>query len=153
MWEDHRIRIIDDDHVWIGSEQYVSLRRFNEVRYDQVEEAKNYRDRIDELYEENKALRVLLGLPKEGPLGMNVENTETFFDDSEKEAKDGACEYFCDWVHDSYGCRKTTCGFLISEVLASYDLKYCPHCGKKISHIDFASKLLNHESEEEAKEE
>ena len=89
MVEMKEVRYLSDgQHVWIDDQQWVSLTRLMEVKDDHNKEMMRMIDKIHEISEENKALRVLLGLPKEGPLGMNVENTEMFFDDSKEETKE-----------------------------------------------------------------
>lgn len=55
-----QIEIFNDDHIWVGGRQYVSLKRFAEARKDAAEEMQMLIDRNNELTEENEALKILL---------------------------------------------------------------------------------------------
>lgn len=55
-----QVEIFNDDHIWIGGRQYVSLKRFAEARKDIAEEMQMMIDRNNELMEENESLKVLL---------------------------------------------------------------------------------------------
>ena len=55
-----QVEIFNDDHIWIGGRQYVSLKRFAEARKDAAEEMQMMIDRNNELTEENEALKILL---------------------------------------------------------------------------------------------
>jgi hypothetical protein len=55
-----QVEIFNDDHIWVGGRQYVSLKRFAEARKDAAEEMQMLIDRNDELMKENESLKVLL---------------------------------------------------------------------------------------------
>lgn len=55
-----QVEIFNEDHIWIGGRQYVSLKRFAEARRDAAEEMQMLIDRNNELTEENEALKILL---------------------------------------------------------------------------------------------
>ena len=55
-----QVEIFNEDHIWVGGHQYVSLKRFAEARKDAAEEMQMLIDRNNELTEENESLRVLL---------------------------------------------------------------------------------------------
>lgn len=55
------VRIVDEDHVWIDGEQFISLRRLNKIRYDTNEELANYEKEIKRLTDQNNAYKILLG--------------------------------------------------------------------------------------------
>ena len=55
-----QVEIFNEDHIWIGGHQYVSLKRFAEARKDAAEEMQMMIDRNDELMKENESLKVLL---------------------------------------------------------------------------------------------
>lgn len=50
----------DEDHVWIGGKQFVSLNRFQELQNDSSKELDNYIKKTEELTSENEALKFLL---------------------------------------------------------------------------------------------
>lgn len=55
-----QVEIFNEDHIWVGGHQYVSLKRFAEARKDAAEEMQMLIDRNNELMEENESLKVLL---------------------------------------------------------------------------------------------
>ena len=55
-----RVEIVDEDHIWVNNKQYISLKRFGEVKKDVTNEMKLIADKNKELAEENEALKVLL---------------------------------------------------------------------------------------------
>ena len=55
------VRIVDEDHVWIDGEQFISLRRLNKLRCDTNAELENYEKEIKRLTDQNNAYKILLG--------------------------------------------------------------------------------------------
>ena len=55
-----KVKIIDDDHIYVDNRQFISLKRFDEARKEVAEEMKLAADKNKELAEENEALKVLL---------------------------------------------------------------------------------------------
>lgn len=55
------VRIVDEDHVWIDGEQFISLRRLNKLRYDTSAELANYEKEVKRLTDQNNAYKILLG--------------------------------------------------------------------------------------------
>lgn len=55
-----KVEIIDDDHVFVDNRQFVSLKRFSEVKMDSAKEIKLLMDKTKCLAKENDALRTLL---------------------------------------------------------------------------------------------
>ena len=55
------VRIVDEDHVWIDGEQFISLQRLNKLRYDTNAELENYEKEIKRLTDQNNAYKILLG--------------------------------------------------------------------------------------------
>lgn len=55
-----KVEIIDDNHVFIDNRQFVSLKRFAEVKMDGAKEIKLLNEKNKELAKENEALRTLL---------------------------------------------------------------------------------------------
>ena len=53
-------KVVDEDHVYVNGKQFVSLNRFNELRFETCREMNIYTDELLKLTEENNALRVLL---------------------------------------------------------------------------------------------
>lgn len=120
----------DEDHVWIKGEQYMSMRCYNHRLAVISSDSNSMCDKIEQLHKENKALRTLLGLPEEGPLGI-TEEKETFFDDSEEET----CEYVLEFDSWDNGHYTTSCDYTIDVEFVFQDYKRCPYCGKKIKRI------------------
>ena len=141
------------DIVWIRDKQFMSLKRYNERLTESINDLNGLIEKIEELHKENKALRVLLGLPEEGPLGINVKETETFFDDSEEEAADEAKdeeaeeeaadeakdeeakdEDVCEWERSIAAMNDfhTTCDIRVEGKFLIGNVKRCPFCEKKI---------------------
>lgn len=54
------VGISDEDHIWIDGKQFISLRRFIDLRTDQLNEMDILSDEIDRLYRENEAYKNLL---------------------------------------------------------------------------------------------
>ena len=55
-----KITYSDPDHLWVDGNQFISLKRFTEVRKDSAKELNLLQKEVKKLTEENKALRVLL---------------------------------------------------------------------------------------------
>ena len=55
-----RVRISDDDHIWINGKQFISFNRIAKIRTELTEEAKDMQNELKRLHDENKALKVLL---------------------------------------------------------------------------------------------
>ena len=55
------VKYIDDDHVFVNGSQFVSLRRFNQMKREMNIETTLLNDKNNELIEQNKAYRILLG--------------------------------------------------------------------------------------------
>lgn len=55
-----KVKIVDEDHIWVNNKQYVSLKRFADAKTDMVDEVRLLTDKNKELAEENEALKVLL---------------------------------------------------------------------------------------------
>lgn len=63
MEEMRRVMFSDEDHVWIdGNKQFISLKRFFELRDVMDKECRLLMDKIKELSKENKAMKVLLNI-------------------------------------------------------------------------------------------
>lgn len=61
--ETRRVMFSDEDHVWIdGNKQFISLKRFFELRDVMDEECKLLMGKIEELYKENEAMKVMLNI-------------------------------------------------------------------------------------------
>jgi hypothetical protein len=60
IYETINVEFYDADHVWIKGRQFVSLKRFAEMRQDNLIEMKLLINKIDELTAENEALRALV---------------------------------------------------------------------------------------------
>lgn len=58
--EGHEVRVVDEDHIWIGGNQFISLNRFMTLKNDMNRELNGHIKRVKELTEENDALKVLL---------------------------------------------------------------------------------------------
>lgn len=50
----------DENHIWYRGKQFISLKRFNELKTDQLNEMKILENEIDRLREENNAYKVLI---------------------------------------------------------------------------------------------
>ena len=55
-----KVNYSDPDHIWVDGNQFVSLKRFCEVKKDSAKETNLLQKEVKKLTEENKALRVLL---------------------------------------------------------------------------------------------
>ena len=55
-----KVYFADEDHIWINGNQFVSLKRFAQVRKDIAIEMNLLNDKNKELSEENEALKILL---------------------------------------------------------------------------------------------
>ena len=55
-----KVVIMDEDHILIGGDQFISFKRFTEVKKSTLDEMKILNDKNKELTEENEALKVLL---------------------------------------------------------------------------------------------
>lgn len=55
------VEFIDDDHLFVNGSQFVSLRRFNRMKHEINVETTLLNDKNNELIEQNKAYRTLLG--------------------------------------------------------------------------------------------
>ena len=55
------VEYIDDDHVFVNGSQFISLRRFNQMKREMNIETTLLNDKNNELIEQNKAYRILLG--------------------------------------------------------------------------------------------
>ena len=56
-----RVNFMDDgQHCWIDGKQWISLDRLYEIKHDNVKETRLLIKKVEELTEENKALKVLL---------------------------------------------------------------------------------------------
>ena len=55
-----KVKIVDEDHIWVNNKQYVSLKRFADAKTDMADEVRLLTDKNKELAEENEALKVLL---------------------------------------------------------------------------------------------
>lgn len=63
MEETRRVMFSDEDHVWIdGNKQFISLKRFLNLKGDMIQEYRLLMDKIDRLTKENEAMRVLLNV-------------------------------------------------------------------------------------------
>lgn len=63
MEEMRRVMFSDEDHVWIdGNKQFISLNRFSYLRDVMDKEYRLLMDRVDQLSEENEAMKVLLNV-------------------------------------------------------------------------------------------
>lgn len=61
--ETRRVMFSDEDHVWIdGNKQFISLKRFFELRDVMDEECKLLMGKIEKLYKENEAIKTLLNV-------------------------------------------------------------------------------------------
>lgn len=61
--EMRKVIFSDDDHIWIdGNEQFISLKRFLYLRDTMDKEYELLMDKIEELYKENEAMKVLLNV-------------------------------------------------------------------------------------------
>lgn len=61
--EMRRVMFSDEDHVWIdGNKQFISLKRFFELRDVMDKECRLLMDKIKELSKENEAMKVLLNI-------------------------------------------------------------------------------------------
>ena len=61
MEEMRKVMFSDEDHVWIdGNKQFISLNRFLNLKSDMIQEYRLLTDRIEQLFKENEAMRVLL---------------------------------------------------------------------------------------------
>lgn len=56
------VEYIDDDHVFVNGSQFISLRRFNKMKREMNIEETILNDKNNQLIEENKAYRTLLGV-------------------------------------------------------------------------------------------
>ena len=63
-----QLEIVDDNHLWFGGRQYISLERTSEIKKSMIEELRLSNDKVIELTKEIEAYRVLL----KGALGMDV---------------------------------------------------------------------------------
>lgn len=50
----------DEDHIWIGGDQFISLNLFMELKHDMIKELNDHIQRVKELTDESNALKVLL---------------------------------------------------------------------------------------------
>lgn len=56
-----KVNFMDDgDHCWIDGKQWISLNRLFEIKSDNAKEMGNLINKVEELTEENKALKILL---------------------------------------------------------------------------------------------
>lgn len=63
MEEMRKVMFSDEDHVWIdGNKQFISLKRFLNLRDAMDKECRLLMDKIDQLSKENEAMRVLLNV-------------------------------------------------------------------------------------------
>lgn len=51
------VEFVDEDHAWIEGKQFISLKRFLEVKQDKVTEMEILNDEVDRLNHDNTALR------------------------------------------------------------------------------------------------
>lgn len=54
------VLISDDNHIWIDGKQFVSLKRFLELRNSESNEMQLLSDKVEELTSENDSLKKLL---------------------------------------------------------------------------------------------
>lgn len=60
--KDERVEFTDSDHVWIGGRQFISLERFQYLSRKEAIEMQNLMDKVKQLTEENKAMRILFNV-------------------------------------------------------------------------------------------
>ena len=58
--KDMKVETIDEDHIFIGGKQFISLKRFTDVKIGALDEMKLLNNKNKELAEQNEALKVLL---------------------------------------------------------------------------------------------
>lgn len=54
------VEVMDEDHVWIGNKQFISLDRFFELRNSESKETELVRKKMTQVADENSALKALL---------------------------------------------------------------------------------------------
>lgn len=56
----NEIKVVDKDHIWYEGKQYISLRRFNELKFTEHQEIEILAYKVEELTTENNSLKNLL---------------------------------------------------------------------------------------------
>lgn len=121
-----KVEIIDDDHVFVDNRQFVSLKRFAQVKMDGAKEIKLLNDKNKELAKENEALRTLLWNKYHG-----VDDACSTQDDTTNKivtTKQSLNDYVNSIVFDSYDTYLNTSNISDHYKNNFYISDYCKDC-------------------------
>ena len=124
-----KVVVIDEDHILIGGDQFISFRRFTEVKKSTLDEMKILNDKNKEFAEENEALKVLL---------KNQLNNDSSEDMSADEApvdpysECTLCKNDKKFKINSISTMNCTSRYATFDLGRMDDVKFCPQCGRKL---------------------